>query len=166
MRPPFWKSHRSIAEMKRFAPPTNPHGPRRGATTYAGAYYDNLCEKLAPIWRLGHKGLKNMNKIPAKLLSELKLQFNAELGAAHSYRALSLWCEDQNLKGFARFFAKQVTEEQEHAEKLATHLIDRGALPELVAIPAPKLQFKSLLEVAQQAQAMEQNNTHGVNTAY
>jgi ferritin len=107
-----------------------------------------------------------MSKIPSKVLSELNRQLNHELSAAHSYRALSLWCDDQNLKGFARYFAKQVTEEQEHAGKLATHLIDRGALPELVAIPAPKLQFKSLLEVAQQAQAMEQNNTHGVNTAY
>ena len=107
-----------------------------------------------------------MNKIPAKLLSELNRQLNAELGAAHSYRALSLWCEDQNLKGFAQFFAKQVTEEQEHAAKFAEHLIDRGVLPELTAIPAPKLEFKSLLEVAQHAQTMERNNTVGIDTAY
>ncbi|HWW01465.1 MAG TPA: ferritin [Candidatus Acidoferrum sp.] len=107
-----------------------------------------------------------MNKIPAKLLTELNRQLNQELSAAHSYRALSLWCADQNLKGFARFFAKQVAEEQSHAAKLSGHLIDRGALPELAAIPAPKREFKSLLEAAQHAQAMERNNTQGINEVY
>jgi len=107
-----------------------------------------------------------MSKIPTKVLSELNRQLNQELSAAHSYRALSLWCDDQNLKGFARYFAKQATEEQDHAAKLTAHLIDRGVLPELASVPAPKIQFKSLLEVAQQAQAMEQNNTHGINMAY
>jgi ferritin len=107
-----------------------------------------------------------MNKIPAKVLSELNRQFNAEYTAAHSYRALSLWCEDQNLKGFARFFAKQAAEEQVHAAKMTAHLIDRGILPELVAIPAPKCEFKSLLEAAQHAQTMEGSNTQGINAVY
>lgn len=106
------------------------------------------------------------SKIPAKVLTELNRQINYELGAAHSYRVLSLWCADQNLKGFAAFFAKQTGEEREHAEKIAEHLIDRGALPELSAIGAPKQNFKSLLEVAQQAQAMEQANTAGIHAVY
>jgi ferritin len=106
------------------------------------------------------------SKIPAKVLTELNRQLNYELGAAHSYRALSLWCADQNLKGFAAFFAQQTGEEHEHAEKIADHLIDRGSLPELAAIVAPKQNFKSLLEVAQHAQAMEQANTQGVHAVY
>ncbi|HEV2211337.1 MAG TPA: ferritin [Verrucomicrobiae bacterium] len=107
-----------------------------------------------------------MNKIPAKVVSELNRQLNQELSAAHHYRALSLWCADQNLKGFARYFAKQIDEEQQHADKFSKHLIDRGALPELAAIPAPKCEFKSLLEVAQTAQGMERNNTQGINSVY
>lgn len=107
-----------------------------------------------------------MNKIPAKVLSELNRQLNQELSAAHSYRALSLWCEDQNLKGFARYFAKQVGEEQVHASKISTHVIDRGVLPELTAIPVPKSEFKSLLEAAQHAQTMERHNTEGIHTVY
>lgn len=105
-------------------------------------------------------------KIPAKVLSELNRQLNHELSASHAYRAISLWCEDLNLKGFASYFAKQVGEEQMHAEKIAAHLTDRGALPELTAIAAPKLNFKSLLEVAEHAQAMERANTEGVNAVY
>jgi ferritin len=46
------------------------------------------------------------------------------------------------------------------------HLLDRGVLPETGAIPAPKNTFKSLLEAALHAQAMEQANTQGVNSVY
>jgi ferritin len=106
------------------------------------------------------------SKITAKVLSELNRQLNYELGAAHSYRALGLWCAEQNLKGFAAFFAKQTGEEHEHAEKIADHMLDRGVLPELTAIAAPRQNFKSLLEVAQHVQAMEQANTQGVNSVY
>lgn len=107
-----------------------------------------------------------MNKIHAKVLAELNRQFNQELSAAHGYRALSLWCEDQNLKGFARYFAKQVAEEQTHASRISGHVIDRGVLPETSAVPAPKCEFKSLLEAAQHAQSMERNNTQGINAVY
>ena len=106
------------------------------------------------------------SKIPAKVLAELNRQFNQELSAAHSYRALSFWCEDQNLKGFARYFATQAGEEQEHANKIVAHLIDRRVLPETGAIPAPKHTFKSLLEAALHAQSLEQANTQGINSVY
>jgi ferritin len=106
------------------------------------------------------------SKIPAKLLAELNRQLNHELAAAHAYRALVVWCNDQNLQGFARFFAKQTAEEQEHAEKLITHLLDRGVMPEITAIAAPKQSFRSLLEVAHQAQSMESANTQGINAVF
>ena len=106
------------------------------------------------------------SKIPAKVLTELNRQINHELGAAHNYRALAIWCADQNLKGFAHLFNQQATEEHEHAEKMADHVLDRGQLPELGAIPAPRQSFKSLLEAAQHAQAMEQANTRGIHAVY
>lgn len=106
------------------------------------------------------------SKIPAKVVAELNRQLNHELSAAHSYRALSVWCAEQTLKGFASFFAKQAIEEQEHADKIIHHLLDRGCAPELAAINAPRQKFKSLLEIAQQAQAMEQTNTQGIHAAY
>lgn len=106
------------------------------------------------------------SKIPAKVLAELNRQINHELSAALNYRALSVWCADQNFKGFAAFFAQQSSEEQEHADKIIKHLLDRGCAPEFASIAAPKQNFKSLLEVAQQAQAMEQANTQGVHAVY
>jgi ferritin len=107
-----------------------------------------------------------MSKIPKKALAELNRQFNQELSAAHNYGALALWCDDQNLKGFASYFSKQAHEELVHAGKLSKHIIDRGVLPETAAIPAPKNEFKSLLDAAQHAQAMEAGNTQGINAVY
>ena len=105
-------------------------------------------------------------KIAAQVLAELNRQLNQELAAAHSYQALSLWCAGEILTGFAGFFAKQSAEEREHAAKIADHLLDRDTQPKLDAIAAPKQNFKSLLEVAQQAQVMEQANTQGINAVY
>jgi ferritin len=104
--------------------------------------------------------------LPPKVVTELNRQINQELAAEHSYLALSAWCADQNLRGFAAFFAEQAAEEQEHAGKIMSHLSDRRVLPELGAIPAPKREFASLLEAAQHTQAMEKANTRGIHSVY
>ena len=106
------------------------------------------------------------SKLSGKLLTELQRQLNQELGASHSYRALSFWCESQNWKGFAHYFDKQAAEELKHANRIATHLLDRSVLPETTALPAPQCKFKSLLEVALRAQGMEQTNTQGIHQVY
>lgn len=100
------------------------------------------------------------------VLDELIRQMNHEWSAAHAYIALAVWCEDQNFKGFAKYFFKQAGEEREHAERFMDHLMDRGALPKLSAIEAPKTEFASLLDIAKHARAMEQANTLGVNKAF
>jgi ferritin len=105
-------------------------------------------------------------KISPKVLAELNRQLNQELIASQEYLALSLWCDLRNLAGFTRFFAKQSGEEREHAAKIMKHLRDRGVAPELGAVPVPKQSYKALLEVALQAQAMEQGNTKGIHAVY
>ena len=106
------------------------------------------------------------HSIPAGLLSELQRQLNHELAAAHAYTALAVWCFDRNLKGFARYFYKQSGEERVHAQKFIDHLLDRGVMPLLTALPAPKTKFKTLVEVARHARSMEQENTAGIHRAY
>jgi len=106
------------------------------------------------------------SKIPAPVVEALNRQLNHELSAAHGYRALAAWCADQNLVGFASYFAKQVNEEHDHAGKITTHMIDRRVVPVLAALAAPRQNFKSLLEVAQHAQEMEKANTQGINAVY
>ena len=104
--------------------------------------------------------------IPPAVRSELQRQLNQELGAAHAYTALAVWCVDRNQKGFGRYFYKQSGEERVHAQKFMNHLLDRGVMPELQTLEAPKTKFKTLLDVAKHAQAMEQSNTAGIRQAY
>jgi len=104
--------------------------------------------------------------IPAAVVAELQRQMNHEFAAAHAYTALSLWCADRNLKGFARFFDHQAAEEREHAQKFASHLLDRAVAPELRDVPAPRTAFASVLEVAQHARQMEIANTAGIHQVY
>lgn len=100
------------------------------------------------------------------VVAELQRQLNHEWSASHSYEAMALWCDYENFKGFARFFLKQAAEERTHARKLMDHLIDRGVLPVLSDLKAPRGKFESLMDVATQAQAAERANTVGVNGAY
>lgn len=104
--------------------------------------------------------------IPSSVVVELNRQFNQELAAAHNYLALSVWCEIRNFNGFASFFAKQSAEERTHAGKIIKFLIDRSQTPEVVSMAEPRRDFASLLEIAQQAQAMEQSNTQGIHAVY
>lgn len=106
------------------------------------------------------------SKVPPSVIEELNRQFNLELTAAHSYLALSVWCDIRNLKGFGKYFVKQAGEERAHAERILKHLTDRDVTAEVAALPAPKQEFKTLLEVAQQVQAQEHANTLGINAVY
>ena len=106
------------------------------------------------------------SKTPQKVIEELNRQFNLELAASHSYLALSVWCEVNNFKSFARYFVKQAGEERAHADKIIKHLTDRGVTPKVTALPAPKQEFKTLLEITQQAQAQEHANTLGISAVY
>ncbi len=105
-------------------------------------------------------------KIDPNVIRELNRQLNQELGAAHAYLALSVWCDIRNFKGFGQYFVKQTGEERGHAEKILKYLTDRGVTAELTQVPEPRQEFKTLLDVAQHAQNMEQANTQGINKVY
>lgn len=110
--------------------------------------------------------IMSKSAIPQAVLRELNRQLNHELSAALNYKALSIWCIAENLTGFGEFFEKQAGEEREHADKIIEHILDRDGVPEIAAIPAPPRKFKSLLDVALQAQEMERANTRGINAVY
>ncbi|MFP4358508.1 MAG: ferritin [Puniceicoccaceae bacterium] len=93
-------------------------------------------------------------------------QANHELYASHAYRAMSIWCDDQDYNGFARFFSNQAMEELEHAEKFIRHLLDRGVMPQLTALEAPTVGFTKLIEVALLAQTLERRNSANIHQCY
>jgi len=100
------------------------------------------------------------------VVTELQRQLNHEWSASHAYEAMALWCDHQTFKGFSSFFLKQAGEEREHARRIMAHLRDRGVLPVLADVKAPRSDFKDLTAVAAHAQSQERANTKGVNAAF
>jgi len=93
-------------------------------------------------------------------------QANHELYASHAYRAMAIWCDDQDYNGFAKFFYTQAAEELEHADKFIRHLLDRGVMPKLTALEAPAVEFAQLLDLAMLAETLEQRNSANIHQCY
>lgn len=107
-----------------------------------------------------------MSVVPESVIKALQDQLTHELFAANAYLAMSYWCDVQHYGGFARFFAHQTEEEREHADKILRHLADRDVIPAIGALAAPRIDFKSLTDVARLAYDLERENTRGIHACY
>lgn len=96
----------------------------------------------------------------------LNRQLNEEQAASQEYLAMSVYFEQQGLKGFARFMRKQSEEETEHALKFFDYVFDRGGSVRLGGIPEPRAGFNSTKAVFETALAREQANTKGIHALY
>ncbi|MBN2984076.1 MULTISPECIES: ferritin [Cohnella] len=97
-----------------------------------------------------------MNDELAKALNE---QMNFEFYSAHVYLAMAAYCSGESLDGFANFFIVQAEEERFHAMKIYKFLNDRGRRATLAALPEPKNEYDSMLDVFEHGYAHEQANT-------
>ncbi len=97
------------------------------------------------------------------MANELNKQINAELYSAYLYQAMSSFCGSQNLKGAERWFQAQALEEMSHAMKFYGYLMDKGEKVVLEAVDKPKSEWKSLLEVFEDAYKHEQKVTGLIN---
>ncbi len=91
-----------------------------------------------------------------KLLNALNDQFNLELSSGYVYMAMAGYCSDQSMDGMAHFFIQQAHEEYEHAMKFYEFLYDIDSRVNFQAIPEPKNDYASYLEVFQTALAHEE----------
>ncbi len=78
-------------------------------------------------------------------------QINAELFSSYLYLSMSAYFTANNLTGFASWFAIQAKEEVEHAMKMYKFVLERGGKITLKTINAPKNDFKSALEIVDEA---------------
>lgn len=101
-----------------------------------------------------------------ELVKTLENQATHELTAAMAYIAMSNWCASEDYSGFSDFFKKQSEEEIEHAGKIQKHLLDRGVLPKIGAISAPRSEYESLQEIAEMALELEVENSKGITAAF
>lgn len=94
-----------------------------------------------------------------ELLEALNEQMNHEYFAAHAYMAMASYCDSQSYEGFANFYIQQAKEERYHGKKIYDYINDRGGHAKFTALPAPKVDFSSILETFKDGLAQEQDVT-------
>lgn len=107
-----------------------------------------------------------MPMISAGVQDAINDQINHEFFAAYIYLSMSAYFESTNLPGFAAWMRHQATEEITHGMKLFDFINDRGGRVVLKAIDAPPTDFKSPLEVFEQALKHEQKVTGMISALY
>jgi ferritin len=90
-------------------------------------------------------------EINQELIDAINDQLNFELYSGYIYLSMATWLEDQNLSGMAHWMEVQALEEYAHAMRFYRHLTERGARVVMKAIEAPKTEWKSPLEVFEDA---------------
>jgi ferritin len=85
--------------------------------------------------------------ISNKLEKELNSQLNEELYSAYLYLSMSAYLATKNLSGFSHWMKVQFEEEQAHAMKLFSYIIDRGGKVELQEIRSPQKEWDGILGV-------------------
>lgn len=93
-------------------------------------------------------------------------QINKELYSSYLYLSMAAYFEDKNLPGFAHWMRVQEAEERDHAMKIYDFLLERGGKVTLKAIDAPKSEWKSALEVAEEVAAHEAKVTASIYALY
>ena len=93
-------------------------------------------------------------------------QINKELFSSYLYLSMAAYFEDKNLPGFGNWMRLQADEEREHAMKFYNHILERGGRVTLKAIDAPKTDWNSNLEVAEEVAAHEGKVTASIYSLY
>ncbi|MGI5950083.1 ferritin [Peptoniphilus sp.] len=94
-----------------------------------------------------------------KLLDMLNKQYNFEVESAIVYKGMSLWAEKENWPGVANFLEQQAIEELLHADRIENYLFALDYDIKIEAVPAPKSEFESVLEIFKEALEHEKQVT-------
>jgi len=99
-----------------------------------------------------------------KMEKALNGQINVELQAAYSYFAMAIYFDSKSLDGFSHWMKMQAKEEMMHAVKIYDYLSDTGHKAEMLAIPQPKSDYGSVLEVFEAALKSEEDVSIKLNS--
>jgi len=98
-----------------------------------------------------------------KMEDQLNKQVNAELYSAYMYQSMSSYLEDSGLSGMAHWMSNQAIEEMVHAKKIYDFIIERGGRALLTAIEGPPTEWKSPLDLFENAYKHETKVTGMIN---
>lgn len=100
------------------------------------------------------------NKRIEKMIND---QINAELYSSYLYLAMSAYCSELGLAGFANWLKIQAQEEMCHADFMFNYLIERNARVTLDAIQKPPVDWNNIIEVFEETLKHEQYVTSRIN---
>jgi ferritin len=101
-----------------------------------------------------------------KVKRAMNQQLQRELQSAYVYLAMSAYAEAEGLSGMAQWLRLQSREEISHAMKFYDFILDRGSRMDFEALDAPLADYKSPLQVFEQALAHERKVTQSINDIY
>jgi bacterioferritin B len=104
--------------------------------------------------------------IPRKVAAAISRQIGLEFFASMQYEAIAGWFKLAGLPRLSAHFVQQASEERDHAHRFMKFLLDTGTLPELPAIPAPQIQFKSAVEAVDVALEHELKVTDAIKSLF
>jgi len=104
--------------------------------------------------------------ISKKMATALNKQIKLEMDSAYIYMAMSNWCTEQGLDGFASWMWNQYNEEMDHAKRIYDFMHDVGATVVLEQIDKPKVSWKGPQSMFEVTLAHEQMVTAAIHKLY
>lgn len=98
-----------------------------------------------------------------KVQQALNKQLNEELFSSYIYLSMAAYFEANHYSGFANWMRKQADEEHEHSLKFFDYINHAGGRVKLMALGEPQFEWKSPLEVFENALEHEIKITNYVN---
>ena len=98
-----------------------------------------------------------------KIQNAINSQINAEIYSSYLYLAMSAYCAENGLSGFANWMKIQAQEELSHAKFFFDYVLEHGAHIELDAIEKPEVSWNSILEVFEKTLEHEKYVTSRIN---
>jgi ferritin len=105
---------------------------------------------------------EGMNLTPV-LIDALQEQLNLERLNSASYKAMSLALENANWPGSAKHFTEAAQDEQEHADKIASFLINRNIQPSYEQLDSPIVPAAEMLPMFEAAFQREKITTAAID---
>jgi len=105
-------------------------------------------------------------KLSSKLEKVLNDQINLELSSAYAYLGMAAYFERTPYTGFGKWMEFQSREEHGHAHRFFKYIVERGGKVTLKAIPEPKCDYKSPLDVFQASLGHEQKVSAAICAIY
>jgi len=101
--------------------------------------------------------------ISKKVSDAINQQIGNEFGASLQYVSIASYFANEGLLNLSDFFYAQASEERDHAMRFVKYSVDSGGELQIPAIPAPKHQFKSVVEAIGLALNWENEVTQQIN---